>query len=210
MKRLVYIWLVLVVCVACSPFRTFRINRIIGNEVQRSLSYPYSYDPVSIHVDSAFAPYDLPELYNLLVEDMGLNISIEAYNTNIRTHMMTMSAAEKNYTPEARRLYEEARNELRRNIALKREAIEKQDVVREVIERLKEMPKRFIGFKANHKYHAMDNELRLLLLNELFILSPELDAILGRYDLNDEYDKDVRALIEEAKEEERRIETEEV
>ncbi len=208
MKRVVLIGLVLLAFFACNPLRTMRINSIVGQEVQQTLNYPYSYDPVWIEVDSAFAPFDSPELYNLLAEDMSLDISIEAYDLNIRTSLMTMRMMENNFSAEARRQYAEARAELQENMNLKQDALDRQEEVKHGIERMTQEPRRFIGFKASHKYHAMDNNLQLLLLHEMFILSPKLDAVLGRYDLNNDFDKDIREMIENARKENSKIEIE--
>ena len=210
MKRYMYILLAMLLCASCHPVRTFRVNNLVGREVQQTLNYPYSYDPVSIEVDSAFSPYDSPMFYDLLVEDMSLDISIEAYDTNIRTYLMTMGVAEKSSSPDARRQFEEARAELQKNVEMKREAVARQYAVKNGIERLRQAPRQFIGFKAYHKYHAMDNSLRLLLLHELFIVSPGLDAILGRYDLGDKYDQGIRERIEEQRMEDRKVEMEEI
>ena len=99
---------------------------------------------MSIEVDSAFSPYDSPMFYDLLVEDMSLDISIEAYDTNIKTYLMTMGVAEKSFSPEARRQYAEARAELQKNVELKREAVAKQETVKNGIERLRQAPRQFI------------------------------------------------------------------
>jgi len=193
--------MMLLACSSCNNFRTFRINNMIGEEVRQTLTYPYSYDPVSIQVDSAFAPFDSPEFYNLMMESLSIEISLEAYDLNIQTNILAMRTYERSFSPNDRQQYNEARAELERNLQLKKEATERQWQLKDEIEDKKNEPTRFIGFKASHKYHALDNNLRLRLLHELFIVNKDMNAILGRYDLHNDLDQDIRNRIQDAENE---------
>ena len=201
MRRLLYITLMLLAASSCGRMPTFRINSLVGKAVQQSLAYSYSYDPVKIKVDSAFAPYDSPEYYGLMMGLYTVSLNIQTYDLNIKSSQLTMETFEDGVTADERKKFFEAREELQRNVDLKREAIREQRRLAREVNQMEQEYKHFIGYKVEHKYHALDRNLRLRLLSEFFLIDSEVKTVIARYDLSDEIDQVVREMIRQAQEE---------
>ena len=180
---------------------TFRINSLVGKAVQQSLAYSYSYDPVKIKVDSAFAPYDSPEYYELMQGLYTVSLNIQTYDLNIKSSQLTMRTYEDGASAEERRKFFEAREELEKNVDLKREAMREQRHLARRVSLMDQEYRHFIGYKVEHKYHALDRNLRLRLLSEFFLIDPEVKTVIARYDLSDEIDQVVREMIRQSQEE---------
>lgn len=67
MKKVSVLALLLVLLVSCSSNED-KANRLIKKEMKKTLFIADSYEPVETQLDSAFAPFDNPELFERMFD----------------------------------------------------------------------------------------------------------------------------------------------
>ena len=172
MKRTLLFIATSILLSACSETLNDKAEELIEKDMKQTLVNPSSYDGVETKTDSAFAPYDDPQIFSLFVDIARENVSINTIEQSIAELKTNMENAEKGMSlakmkndasykkkyDEFKRYYEECKKQI--------ESIEPQmevitDRIKEKVDKMNELssaPRQFIGYKSTHRYSAKNKE----------------------------------------------------
>ena len=154
MKKSVLLIQFMILLGSCGNSLENKVSALLEKEIKKELSYPESYEPAEILIDSAFTPFDDPEFYNKTVQLYELGEFVCECNENIEEAKYDMSAYGDRSSLWASRGYQEAKSEYDLNVENKRIA---ENDIKKLIPELKSMmnePPRFVGYKVIHTYRA--------------------------------------------------------
>lgn len=202
MKKIIYLFLLATVVVACSKTPEQKAEAIIKEELKKSLYKPDTYKPIDTKVDSAFAPYDDAELFNLLTEYGELNRNFEILEAEARSEKSSMALWNDPYMSEySRNEYQEAKEKYD-------EANAKIEIIREkgikIAEKIKaklEEGRKFIGYKVEHNYRADNNAGNTMIGDDIFFFDKNMEKIVFAVTTEgyNSYLKDIKTIEEEIK-----------
>ncbi len=189
MKKLFYLALISAVMVACGQSQEQKAEALIKESLKKSLYKPETYKPVETKVDSAFAPYDDPALFEELAELGKMNSEYEELKSKAKRAKTTMSiysgpymsAFDRNQYQEAKKDYNEANEKIEKLKTKGRKQLEK------VIKILQGSSK-FVGYKAIHNYRADNNAGNTLIGNTIFFIDKNFEEITYSMEV-EEYDQ---------------------
>ncbi len=186
MKKILLALLAIATFISCSESPEEKANKLIKEELKKSLYLPESYSPVETKVDSAFSPYSDPEVFNKLIEINKMNEKLEELDEKMKDSEKNMaiwsgpyhSAFGKHSYNEAKEEYDEAKSEF--------EALQEKGVAKmiDVMKSISEEPK-FIGFTAFHNYRANNNSGQTLIGNQVFLIDDKFEKVLYSFELSD-------------------------
>lgn len=169
--------------VSCQTSIEDRAADLIKESVCKSLYQPESYESVEIQLDSAFAPYDLPEFYDAwlkipeIYKDYTLaQNKVEVEKSIIPVSPVSFGSRSNKYESEA---YENALKSLEFETKRFQKAFKN---IGAIVER----DSVFVGYKAQHKYRAKDDSGKTFFGEELFFFNKEMNQIVAKYDMKDE------------------------
>lgn len=206
MRKISFLLFIAVVFTACSQSPEQKAQKLVEEQIKKSLYHPETYEAVETVLDSAFAPKDDPAVYEKALKLCKLAIAAQEYDEKMKhakssmaiwsgPYMSAYGRNEYNEAKEEYELYEGKLNEIKGKI----------EKVYKDIEKLAEPGRHFIGFKVTHKYRANNNSGNTLIGNHVFLLDEKLENILAEYDADGEEYQMVQALfrkwIEEAEDE---------
>lgn len=179
MKKMFYLALVGVLMAACGQSQEQKAEALIKESLKKTLYKPETYKPVETKVDSAFAPYDDPDLFEELAELSKMNSEYKKLESKAKIAKTSMSIWDgpyqtsfgRNEYQEAKADYEEANAKIEKLKTKGRKQYEK------VANMLQEDCK-FIGFKALHNYRADNNAGNTLICNTIFFIDKNFEEII--------------------------------
>ncbi|MBR1464647.1 MAG: hypothetical protein IJ604_14890 [Prevotella sp.] len=185
MKNIVFILAVLLI-VSCSKTPEEKASALIQEKVKSSLYHPESYEAVETVIDSAFAPKDDPAFYEKTLKYYHLSQEVLKYEEEVKRSKRKMALWQNAHDAYGKNEYDEAEEEYNSNSSEVESLMGKLQKIGEDLKMLVESGRRFIGFKATHKYRANNNRGNTLLRTNFYIIDPELSAILAEYDCDSE------------------------
>ena len=91
MKQIIYVLVAVFMLTACSQSKEKKAEALIKKEMKKSLYKPETYVPVETKVDSAFAPMDSPEVFEMLFQLQESSQEISGLNSKLKSAMLSMS-----------------------------------------------------------------------------------------------------------------------
>lgn len=186
---------------SCTNSPKDKVSSMIEDEIKKSLYHAATYESVETIVDSAFAPFDDPAFYNNTVELCKLSIAIDKFDRESEDEKSTMAIYNGSYqTSFALNEYREAKKEY--NIAIANKTKAEEEEAKDLAEKLKadiEQGKKFIGFKAYHRYRANTNAGMNAFGNALFIFNKDMSHIIAVYDIDGKEFKAVQTAYKQMK-----------
>lgn len=154
MKKSVLLIPFMILLWSCGNSLENKVSALLEKEIKKELSYPESYEPTEILIDSAFTPFNDPEFYNKTVQLYNLGEFVCECNKSIEEAKYSMSIYSDRLTIWDSKAYQEAKNKYDLNVENKRIA---ENDIKKLIPELKSMmnePPRFVGYKVIHTYRA--------------------------------------------------------
>ena len=151
MKRFIFIFSVALLFVSCGQSPEDKANALIKAELRKTLFKPDTYKPIETKLDSAFAPFDDPNLYKIMGDLAKMAAELEGLDYQIKDAKSSMSLWSGPYmSAYGRNEYNEAKNDLNEAQSKYDKLKEKgQAKYQELADILAQKPK-FIGYKASH------------------------------------------------------------
>lgn len=205
MKKIVYWALVAVMATACSLSKEQKAEDLIRESLKTSLYKPETYKPVETKVDSAFAPYDDPAFFEVLMELDKLISEYDELEAKVKYAKSLMARCSGPYQSEFdRNNYREAKENFD-DAKLKIEKIRKK-VKRqyEKVVSMLQVSKKFVGYKAIHNYRAENNAGNTLIGDMIFIIDKDFKEVLFSLEVEDynQLQDAIKNIEEELEEEE--------
>lgn len=173
--------------VSCSKSNEKKAEELAEEAVKKALYIPESYDPVSLQLDSAFAPYDDVAYRSIVLEMMQSGIAIKQAQENLSQAESNMAIWSGDYQTEfgkveykqAKDKYDKAQLEVEK---ITQKALEQKERYLE----LKSQKPEFIGFKAVHTYRAKNNSGNVLMGNVELLFDKEITQVTNMFDMDSE------------------------
>ena len=199
MKNLLYLFTFILIFCSCGKSPEEKADELIKAELRKSLYKPDSYNPIETKLDSAFAPYDDPVLFEKMMETVKIGAEIKGLDHDMKQAKSTKSIWSGPYIySSGRNEYNEAKEEYDKANAEKEKLTEKGKKKLEEIVNLLKQERKFIGYLATHNYRADNNAGNTLIGNTVFIIDKEFKEILFRCEV-EEYNQ-MQQTIEELEE----------
>ena len=200
MKKLLFIiGLFVTVLVSCNQSPEEKADALIKDAVKKVLYKPETYKPVETKVDSAFAPYDDPEFFQLLADYGNLYIAYQEVEMKAKNAKSSMAIHSGSYQSEyAKNEYQEAKEEYDEYSAQMENMQAKGEKLLQKIDEMAKGERKFIGFKAFHNFRADNNAGQTLIGNTVFYIDKDFKEIT--YSLELEEYNEVMKHIKEFKE----------
>lgn len=179
---------------SCNKSSEDKANVLIRESMKKSLYFPESYDAVETVIDSAFAPKDDPAVYDELLTVAALGKLLEEYTEKVKIAEQSMAIYDGS-SPFEKTQYNEAKEERDKYTKAIEELEAKVVKTFETITKLAEPGRKFIGWKATHRYRAKNNAGNILMGKEVFILDERFTKVLANYDTDSDDYKSVQALF---------------
>ena len=178
MKKLFFLVLFTSVFVACTQSPEQRAEVLIKDSLKKYLYKPETYKPVDTKVDSAFAPYDNPVLFEELQELGKLNSDYQELEDKVKESQRTMSIYSGSYmTDYGKNQYREAKSEYDDANAKIEKLREKGERQYEKVIKMIKAKSYFIGYKAIHNYRADNNAGNTMIGNDIFFIDKDFKEI---------------------------------
>lgn len=197
MKKLVCLFVGLAIISACTKTPEERAKALIKDKVKSILIRPESYDPVETVLDSAFTPLDDPAFYEKVLEFCNRAKEKAQYEEDAKEAQTTMSLWDEPYqTSYGRTRYNEAKEKYDDATSkLEKTATKLVELVL-AINTEREKEKRFIGFKAKHRYRASSNTDFVSFGEAEFLFDKDVTKIVMAYDMDEDDYKKVHYLFD--------------
>ena len=203
MKNYLYLALLAIVVVDCGQSHEKKAEALIKEELKKTLYKPETYKPVDTKVDSAFAPYDDPALFEEIMEFRNLSeehVFLESKAKSAKSSMSLWSGpyqteyGRNNYR-DAKEEFDEANSQLEK---LKLRGIKLQE---KILSKLN-ADRKFIGYKVVHNYRADNNAGNTLIGNSMFFIDKDFKEVLFRLDVEEynEFQEAIKYFVEQFEE----------
>ena len=190
MKKILTLAFAAAVLASCSETIEDRAEALIEKDMKGTLYNPDTYDAIETRVDSAFAPDDDPQVFAILADIGRENIFLEQGTKNIEQLQEEMAKAEAGMKlcaslsdgSEKYRKYQGFRDEC--GVQIEKIRLMQDSVTERIGHRLADVKKvlgeqrRFVGFKAVHRYSAENQEGKRLEETFCYILDGGMKEIL--------------------------------
>ena len=174
MKKALYLLVMVSVLLACSKSPEEKANELIKKEVAKYLYKPETYDPIETQVDSAFAPFDDPEVFDMLKDFKKLREELEEFQRKAKFAKSDMEDNSYFYSGTyGKHRYADAKDEFETATAKIKKLKEKvHDKYYEIAERFT-LEDKFLGYVVFHRFRADNNAGNTLIDNFIFIVDSE-------------------------------------
>ena len=200
MKKYFYLAILTIVLVACSQSQEKKAEVMIRESLKTTLFKPETYRPVETKVDSAYSPYDDPELYKEMIKLIELSNEIDELKEKAKDAKSKMAMWDSPYsTAYGKNEYREAKEEYEETNAKMEKLREKGLSQYMLTSAMLKADRKFVGFKAMHNYRADNNAGNTLIGNTVFFIDKNFEKIMYSLDV-DEYDK-MQEVIKQLEEE---------
>lgn len=172
--------------VSCSQSPKEKANVLIEDNVKKMLYHAETYDPVETVVDSAFAPFDDPQFYNKTLQLIKLEKTVEKYDRKMKDAAFSMSLHIDSYQSAYQRSqFQKDKDRYEKNAENKKDAEEKVMKLSEELKQEIDKGRRFIGFKAWHRFRAQDNAGLTNFGSMEYLFDKDINHILAIYDMEE-------------------------
>lgn len=175
------------ILMSCSLSTEEKAKRLSENKIKETLIIPESYDLASIELDSAFAPYDEPEFYDLTIEFAKDCVAIAEAQNDKQHARSSIALWGGPYQSSYDRVEQSnAREKFRKAKKTESDAI---DHAKDIAEQMKEMFSKepsFIGLKAKVKYRAKTNEGDIEMSTVKVLFDKDMTKVIDIYDMDSE------------------------
>lgn len=174
MKKVLYLLVMVTVLLACSKSPEEKANELIKKEVTKYLYKPETYDPIETQVDSAFAPFNDPEVFYMLEDFKKLREELEDYQHRAKFAKGDMANNSDPYLGTyGKHRYADAKDEYETATAKIKKLKEKvHDKYYEIAERFT-LEDKFVGYVVFHSFRADNNAGNTLIGNYIYIVDSE-------------------------------------
>lgn len=191
--------------ISCERSPESNANDLIKSSLRKVLVKPDSYKPIDTTIDSAFAPYDNPAIFETIISYSDDAKKMKDLDREIELSELSMSVYIDSYSSYEKIEYEQAKEKYDKAIS-KKEKIEKK-IVEEllpVIDSLLSQNKSFVGWKVTHNYRAENTLGNTVVGNHIFIVDKNFEKVLLDLDKDDYRDyqrsiKDIKEQMDEIK-----------
>lgn len=195
--KYIFYFLFIVIISSCS--KTSRVDKLIREELKSSLNNPESYKSIGTELDSAFTPYDNPILFEEMEVIYKADSEIVTLESEMKQAKSLMTIGKRNNSHSFNYGLQKAKYDVANNKILRlRNKIFEQC---EKIMHLLQEKRKFIGYKAEHKYRAENDAGKMVVNKTLFFIDKDFREILYSIDV-DKYNmlqEDIRDTEEEIK-----------
>lgn len=182
MNKIIYFVILAIVLVSCNQSNEQKAESLVKETMKKNLVKPDTYEPIETKVDSAFAPYDDPKMYEILEKVGLLSYDIDQLKMKIRMAESSMDIwGSDKYSPN----YKHAKEDYE-------EAIEKMESLQKKFEKygtearaIVEGGRKFAGFKVTHSYRASNNAGNTIVDELVFFLNKDLSEVVTKIKLDD-------------------------
>ena len=186
MKKIALLLVMIVSLTACNQSHEQKAEKLIKESLNKTLYKPETYKPIDTKVDSAFAPYDNPALYEELGELKELDSEYAKWERKLKSAKSFMSifsgsyqsSFDKNQYQESKEDYEKANAKIEK---LKMKYNQHYD---KIVSMLHE-DSRFIGYMAVHNYRADNNAGNTLVCNTIFFIDKNFEEVIYSIEVED-------------------------
>jgi len=194
MKRISIFGLLAVLLLTCCQTREEKADALIKEALMPYLVKPDSYRPVETKLDSAFAPYDNPELLNTLGVMCGLFEERWDLKDKMQEKIRLMNVWGSGYTSEwSKKQYLGYKEEYDVFNGQYEKLNQKIQLQYAKVDSLVKVERQFIGFKATHNYRSDNNDGKTNIGNLFLVFDKDITEV--RYIIDaDQFGKLERAL----------------
>lgn len=185
-KRILPIVLTSLILFGCGVNTEKKIEKMVNEEVKKTLYIPDSYDPVETIIDSAFSPYDNPSFLDKMMQLVELGSELEKIEFQLKQAKSSMALwGDQNYgyyNSFERNEYEEAKEKYEK--ALEKQSLYKSkgESIANEIKEIVEDGYYFVGYKVTHRYRAKNNAGQTIMADKVLILDKEATKVVANYD----------------------------
>lgn len=171
---------------ACSQTPEQKAEVLIKESLKKTLYKPDTYKPVDTKVDSAFAPYDDPKIFELLKEFVSMGNDAMALEDDMKNDKSKMALNSGPYqTAYEKNEYQEAKDNYEKNSAQHDKIMNKIKDQVKVVSSFLNKEKSFIGYKVTHNYRADNNAGNTLIGNTIFFFDKDMKEIISSMEVED-------------------------
>ena len=207
MKKLKLFTQVMLLCFATTIMfsctsREEKANRLIKEDMFRTLFDFASYEPIETKIDSAFTSVfrdaEILGLAYVFAKFLDENLS---YRRRAQSALRSMEIWSDSRTPYGRTRFNRASDEVLENLEKATASLEKASIARQLMrDKILEFTPEFIGWQATHRFRSRTRGGHFTIGNFLYVFNPEITEIIHKEDLDDEEKQELRAIIADIKE----------
>ena len=198
MKNLLFFAVAVVTLVSCGKSPEEKAEALIAKSTQITLFKPETYEPVVTKLDSAFAPYDSPLLFDKVRELYKKSLDFDECEDKAKFAKSSMNIWKSSYMSEyAKNEYLESKDEFEEYTEKSDEIQKEMEALEAGIKELLDGERQFVGFKAIHRFRAENNIGQVSFGDYLYFLDEELTEVIAFYDTNSDEFIAVQNLIKE-------------
>lgn len=198
MKKLILFAVTALTISSCTETLNDKAETLIEKDMENTLVNPKTYDALETETDSAFAPYDDPELFTLVLDIARENIAISQIEQKVEELKANMANAEKGmnmttikkseeYKANYERLklyYDECKNQIDEIEPKKDDVAERIKDKLEVIKERLAAKREFIGYKSVHRYSAENQNGEELTDSCYYLFDKDMKEVILSLPLN--------------------------
>lgn len=188
MKKFSYAILLAIMFVACNQSPEKKAEALIKDDLKKLLYKPETYKPVETKVDTAFAPYDNPALFEEMSALIKLSSEFSELNEEMKNAKSSMAIWGDGRSAFDKNCYQEAVDKYNMANASFEKLVVKGKKIKENLFSMLQGEKQFIGYKAFHNYRADNNAGNTLIGNMVYFIDKDFKEIQYALEL-EEYNK---------------------
>ena len=198
MKNVLYLVIVVIALVSCDKSPEEKAEALIAKSTKTTLFKPETYEPVVTNLDSAFAPYDSPLLFDKVHELYKKSLEFDECENKAKFAKSSMNIWKSSYMSEyAKNEYLESKDEFEEYTEKSDEIQKEMETLETEIKELLDGERQFVGFKAVHRFRAENNIGQVSFGDYLYFLDEGLTEVIAFYDTNSDEFLAVQNLIED-------------
>lgn len=184
-KNIIFYTLTSFILMSCGSSTEKKVEKLIKEEIQSTLYYPESYDPVETTIDSAFSPLDNSIYMNhfIMLTEIGRELKNLEYKANIsKSDMALWGNSGYYYTDFERAHYQEAEKEYDNVLVQEKMLHNKAEEILSEMQEIVDKGVFFIGYKANHRYRSKTNSGNIIISDMVILLNKDITEVVATYD----------------------------
>jgi len=162
------------------------VVELVDSAIRSVLYVPESYEPTYFEMDSAFAPMDDPEFYDMVLELYMESAAAEEAHEDMEDALKDISRSQARYTRYSRQNIKRAEKEHDEAYAEKMEHEENVSWLADSIDEVMKRKPVFIGMKVKRSYRAKNQEGKIGSGEVKLILSKDSCRVVELYDMDSE------------------------
>lgn len=183
--------------VSCSRSPQDKAEALVAEAMKMSLYVPESYEPLATQIDSAFAPYASPELYDMVIEFMELSDELEDCERDMKWAKSSMLSSKEiaHWSEYSRNEYEDDKAEYEECVAKYDDLQSEREKLKDEIYEIASGQEEFIGYHIFHRFRCKNNANMSMVSDMLFLVDKDMVQILASYDAEEqEFEDFIEAL----------------